>query len=57
MIEVDSRYFRPTEVNALLGDSSKAKKNLGWHLLITAKFSLSSINIFDEYSKSFLVAL
>ena len=29
-VEVDSRYFRPTEVDILLGDSSKAKKNLGW---------------------------
>jgi GDPmannose 4,6-dehydratase len=30
IIEVDPRYFRPTEVEALLGDSSKAKKKLGW---------------------------
>jgi len=30
MIEVDSRYFRPTEVESLLGDASKAKKKLGW---------------------------
>ncbi|VAW74836.1 GDP-mannose 4,6-dehydratase [hydrothermal vent metagenome] len=29
-VEVDSRYFRPTEVETLLGDSSKAKKKLGW---------------------------
>jgi GDPmannose 4,6-dehydratase len=27
---VDPRYFRPTEVETLLGDPSKAKKNLGW---------------------------
>jgi GDPmannose 4,6-dehydratase len=27
---VDQRYFRPTEVDILLGDSSKAKKILGW---------------------------
>jgi len=30
IIRVDSRYFRPTEVDELLGDSSKARKKLGW---------------------------
>ncbi|MGD9248154.1 MAG: GDP-mannose 4,6-dehydratase, partial [Desulfobacteraceae bacterium] len=30
IVEVDSRYFRPTEVDTLLGDPSKAKKKLGW---------------------------
>jgi len=30
IIAVDSRYFRPTEVEALLGDPSKAKRVLGW---------------------------
>ena len=30
IIEVDPRYFRPTEVDLLLGDSSKARKELGW---------------------------
>ena len=30
VIKVDKRYFRPTEVSTLLGDSSKAKKKLGW---------------------------
>ena len=29
-VEVDSRYFRPTEVETLLGDPSKAKAKLGW---------------------------
>ena len=29
-IELDSRYLRPTEVNALVGDTSKAKQVLGW---------------------------
>ena len=31
LVEVDSRYFRPTEVEALLGDPSKARRELGWH--------------------------
>ena len=29
-IELDNRYLRPTEVNALVGDTSKAKQVLGW---------------------------
>lgn len=30
LVKVDSRYFRPTEVDLLLGDSSKAQRILGW---------------------------
>jgi GDPmannose 4,6-dehydratase len=30
IIKVDPKYFRPTEVDSLLGDSSKAKKKLNW---------------------------
>ncbi len=30
LIAIDSRYFRPTEVDVLLGDPSKAKRVLGW---------------------------
>ena len=30
IIEIDKEYFRPTEVNSLKGDSSKARKLLGW---------------------------
>jgi GDPmannose 4,6-dehydratase len=29
-VEIDPRYFRPTEVELLLGDPSKAKEKLGW---------------------------
>ena len=29
-IRIDERYFRPTEVDQLLGDASKAKRVLGW---------------------------
>ena len=31
IIEIDSKYYRPTEVQALLGDPSKAKKLLNWN--------------------------
>ena len=30
LVRVDPRYFRPTEVDTLLGDASKAKRQLGW---------------------------
>ena len=30
VVAVDARYFRPTEVDALLGDATKAKQRLGW---------------------------
>ena len=30
LIEVDTRYFRPTEVEILVGDASKARQRLGW---------------------------
>jgi GDPmannose 4,6-dehydratase len=29
-VKIDSRYFRPTEVDTLLGDASKARQKLGW---------------------------
>src|SRR5262245_16521368 len=30
LVKIDPRYFRPTEVDALCGDASKARKKLGW---------------------------
>ena len=30
MLNVDPKYFRPTEVELLIGDASKAKRKLGW---------------------------
>jgi GDPmannose 4,6-dehydratase len=35
LVEVDPRYFRPTEVDILLGDSSKAHRKLGWRHVTT----------------------
>ncbi len=35
IVQVDERYFRPTEVETLLGDPSKAKQKLGWTPKIT----------------------
>ncbi len=35
IVAVDPRYFRPTEVDTLLGDPSKAKARLGWEAKTT----------------------
>ena len=37
IVRVDDKYFRPSEVESLLGDASKAKKNLGWSPKITVE--------------------
>jgi GDPmannose 4,6-dehydratase len=39
LIHVDPRYFRPTEVETLLGDPTKARERLGW----TAEISFSEL--------------
>jgi len=36
-VVIDPKYFRPTEVDLLLGDPSKAKRQLGWQPKITFK--------------------
>ena len=35
VVKVDARYFRPTEVESLLGDAARAKEDLGWEPDIT----------------------
>ena len=47
IVSVDSRYFRPTEVETLLGDSSKAKKKLGWAPKITFKDLVKEMVVSD----------
>lgn len=37
VVKIDSKYFRPAEVESLLGDPQKAKKELGWEPEISAK--------------------
>jgi GDPmannose 4,6-dehydratase len=37
VVRVDPRYFRPAEVETLLGDASKAEKDLGWKAQITVQ--------------------
>ncbi len=43
VIKIDPRYFRPTEVETLLGDPSKAKKKLGWTPQISLKELISEM--------------
>ncbi len=43
IVAVDERYFRPAEVETLLGDASKARKKLGWTPKITFKELVSEM--------------
>ena len=50
IVKVDPKYFRPTEVDILLGDPSKAKRKLGWEPKL--KFhELASIMVESDYEK------
>ena len=43
IIKVDKRYFRPTEVDELLGDSTKAKEKLNWEPQISLSQLISEM--------------
>ena len=47
VIRIDPRYFRPTEVNILLGDSNKAKEELGWEPKFTLEELISEMIKYD----------
>ena len=47
IVSVDPRYFRPTEVETLLGDPLKAKEKLGWVPEITLDEMISEMVAFD----------
>ena len=58
VIRVDKTYFRPTEVDSLLGDSTKAKQKLGWEPKITLEELISEMIKNDKEivsRKSFLI--
>jgi GDPmannose 4,6-dehydratase len=46
-VEIDARYFRPTEVDYLLGDASKAADVLGWKPRVTFKELVAMMVDFD----------
>jgi GDPmannose 4,6-dehydratase len=47
VVRVDPRYFRPTEVESLLGDPTKAKEKLGWTPRTSFKDLVSEMITFD----------
>jgi len=47
IIRIDPRYFRPTEVETLLGDPTKAKQKLGWVPEITAQEMCAEMVAYD----------
>ena len=48
IIKVDPKYFRPAEVETLLGDASKAKKKLGWEPKISFKQLVEDMCIYGQ---------
>jgi len=50
VVRINPRYFRPTEVELLIGDASKAKTNLGWTPKVTFK-ELVKIMVNADYNK------
>ena len=48
VIKVSPKYFRPAEVETLLGDASKAKKNLGWEPKISFKQLVEDMCIYGQ---------
>jgi len=47
VIEIDPRYYRPTEVELLIGDATKAKKLLGWTPTYTVQQLVSEMVLAD----------
>lgn len=57
LIEIDPRYFRPTEVDILVGDASKARSKLGWHHKVSfhelvAEMVAADLKIFGSENSS-----
>ena len=53
LVEVDEKYFRPTEVELLLGDPSKAEKELGWERQVTFQELVSGMVKYDLENDDF----
>jgi GDPmannose 4,6-dehydratase len=51
IIEIDKQYFRPTEVNSLKGDSSKARRILGWKPNTSIKSLIKEMIEFEMHIK------
>jgi GDPmannose 4,6-dehydratase len=48
VIRVDPKYFRPAEVESLLGDASKAKEKLGWEPKTSFKQLVEDMCIYGQ---------
>ena len=48
MIRISEKYYRPSEVENLLGDASKARKILGWKPKITLEQMINDMIINDS---------
>jgi GDPmannose 4,6-dehydratase len=53
LVEIDEQYFRPAEVELLLGDPSKAEKELGWERQVSFQELVSGMVKYDLENDSF----
>ena len=53
LVEIDEKYFRPTEVELLLGDPSKAEKELGWKRQVSFQELVSGMVKYDLENDDF----
>ena len=53
LVEIDEKYFRPSEVELLLGDPSKAEKELGWKRSVSFKELVSGMVQYDLANDSY----
>jgi GDPmannose 4,6-dehydratase len=53
LVEIDEKYFRPTEVELLLGDPSKAEEELGWKRQISFQELVSGMVKYDLKNDTF----
>jgi GDPmannose 4,6-dehydratase len=51
IVRVDPRYFRPAEVETLLGDPTKAKEKLGWEPVISVEEMCAEM-VREDYKKA-----
>ena len=56
IVRIDKRYFRPSEVETLLGDASKARAELGWEPEITAQEMCKEM-VAEDYKAASRVAI
>jgi GDPmannose 4,6-dehydratase len=57
LVEVDPRYFRPTEVELLIGDASKAKEKMGWEPKISLNAMIEEMVASDREELNELLKL